>query len=121
MFLEAFAPLQARVGRAEITQALTCAGYLLISAFLIWAGARLPGLVVAVVGAAIAWYLSNRRWHLIHDTPTTRIRSAAQGFVELCGTAELSPGQPPLAFNGLPACVWYEVVINDASVSSGGA
>ena len=69
MFFEAFAPLQARVGRAEITQALTCAGYLLVSAFLMWAGAKLPGLIVAVIGAAIAWYLSNRRWHLIHDTP----------------------------------------------------
>lgn len=120
MFFEALAPLQARVGRAEIMQALTCAGYLLISAILLWAGAKLPGLIVTVVGAAIAWHLSNRRWHLINDTPTTRVRSAAQGFVELSGTAELSPGQLPLAFNGLPACVWYEVVITDVSVSSGG-
>ena len=115
MFLEAFAPLRVRVGRAEFAQALTCAGYLLISAILLWFGAKLPGLIVAIIGAAIAWYLSNRRWHLIHDTPTTRIRSAAQGLVELHGTAQLSKGQAPLVFNGLPACVWYEVVINDVA------
>ena len=118
MLLAAFAPLRVRVGRAEISQALICAGYLLLGALVLWAGAIVPGLIVTITGAAIAWYLSHRRWHLIHDTPTTRIRSAAQGLVELSGTAELSPGQATLTFNGLPPCVWYEVVINDVSASN---
>ena len=122
MILQAVAPLMVRIGRAEIAQMLTSAGYLLLSAMLLWmavdvgeaAGFVTAAGAVAMAGAAIAWHLSNRRYHLIHDTPTARVRSAAQGYVELVGTAELSDGQAPLSFNGLPACVWYEVVISEA-------
>jgi hypothetical protein len=120
--LNAFAPMMVHIGRAEITQALTSAGYLLVSAMCMWLAldgdfTRTPAIAaaaVALVGAAIAWFLSNRRWHLIHDTPTARVRSAAQGYVELVGVAALSPGQAPLAFNGLPPCVWFQVIISDA-------
>jgi len=115
-----------RIGRAELAQVLMSAGYLLISALLAWtglqyrsSGLQLAAVLVALAGAAIAWHLSNRRWHLIHDTPTTRVRSAAQGFVELVGLAELSQGQAPLAFNGLPPCVWFEVVITARSKETG--
>jgi hypothetical protein len=119
MLMNSLAPLFVRIGRAELIQALTSAGYLVVSAGLLWASlethsrALLPGAVaVTLTGAAAAWYLANRRFHLIHDTPTARVRSAAQGYVELMGIADLSPGQHLLAFNGLPPCVWFEVVIS---------
>lgn len=118
MLTDALAPLLVRIGRAELIQALTSAGYLLLSATLLWAGVqagaeafRLGAVAVTLTGAAAAWYLANRRFHIIHDTPTALLRSAAQGYVELVGIAELSPGQALLSFNGLPPCVWFEVVI----------
>ena len=47
------------------------------------------------------------RSRLLADTPTSRIRSAAQGYVELQGTARMLSGQPIVApLSGLP-CVWY--------------
>ena len=119
MLTDAFAPLLVRIGRAQFIQALTSAGYLLLSAAMLWAGLEahtdtltLVAIAVTLLGAATAWYLANRRFHFIHDTPTARVHSAAQGFVELVGTADLSPGQHLLAFNGLPPCVWFEVVIS---------
>ena len=115
-------PLRVRLGRAEFIQSLISAGYLLLGGTLIWLGwqqgpsqwFRIVGAMIIVVGAAFAWHASRRRAHLIADTPTTRIRSAAQGYVEVVGEASLFPGQAPLAFNGLPPCVWFEVVIADA-------
>lgn len=115
-----FAPLLIRVGRAELIQASIGAGYLLLGAAMVWIGlaTRSDGLLLAAAavvaaGAAWAWHLSNRRWHLIHDTPTALLRSAAQGYTEIAGIADLSPGQHPLSINGLPPCVWFEVVITD--------
>ncbi len=126
MLMHAVAPLMVRIGRAELVQAVTSAGYLAVSAALLWwsrtgtPGLAAAGCVVALAGAALAWHLSNRRYHLIHDTPTARVRSAAQGLTELVGTAELSPGQAPLAFNGLPSCVWFEVVISESDPAGRG-
>ncbi|GAB4356328.1 MAG: GIDE domain-containing protein [Methylohalobius sp. ZOD2] len=49
-----------------------------------------------------------RRARLIEDTPTARIRSAPQGYVELEGEAVILPGEPVYApLSGRP-CVWYE-------------
>lgn len=48
-----------------------------------------------------------RRARLIEDTPTSRIRSASQGYVELDGTAELMEGDPILAPLTLSRCTWY--------------
>jgi multidrug resistance efflux pump len=53
----------------------------------------------AGVGAAGLWY--GFRWwrwaRLIEDTPTSQVRSAAQGLVELVGTARGMPGAPVIA------------------------
>ncbi|MCX7200666.1 MAG: hypothetical protein NTW37_22450 [Proteobacteria bacterium] len=55
----------------------------------------------------LAWAGNYRRWRLIVDTPTSRIGSAAQGYVELAGTAHW-PGDAPLTSElaGVPCC-WY--------------
>ncbi len=58
----------------------------------------------------VALYFSFRNLHrarLIEDTPTSRIRSAPQGYVELIGAAAMMSGEPVIApLSGLPCCWW---------------
>ena len=74
------------------------------------------GIGVAVLAAGCA-YASWRTWRhvshirLIEDTPTAKIRSAPQGYVELEGTGKLMDSPPIIAkLSGLP-CVWYRYKI----------
>jgi hypothetical protein len=75
-------------------------------------------IVVALLAAAALacfffafWFL--RKARLLEDTPTSRIRSAAQGYVELDGVGRLLDG-PTIAspLTGLP-CVWWEYCIEE--------
>jgi len=69
--------------------------------------------VLAVVAALGAWFLRRglKRARILEDTPTSLIRSAAQGYCELNGYAVLLPGatvRSPLS--GATCCWWwYEV------------
>lgn len=74
------------------------------------------GITVAVLAAGSA-FCSWRTWRhvshirLIEDTPTAKIRSAPQGYVELEGTGKLMDGPPIIAkLTGLP-CVWFRYKI----------
>jgi hypothetical protein len=74
------------------------------------------GFVVTALAAGSA-YCSWRTWRhvsnirLIEDTPTCKIRSAPQGYVELEGLGKLMDGPPIIAkLSGLP-CVWYRYKI----------
>lgn len=63
----------------------------------------------ALAGMAIvsflAWAANYRRYRHIHDNPTSRVASAAQGYVELFGRAELLPGgNLASSRTGLPCC-----------------
>ncbi len=61
--------------------------------------------------AFIAWLLSLQRLMRIEGTPTSKIASAAQGYVELVGRARVHPGGALRSrFTMLP-CVWYQYVI----------
>lgn len=63
------------------------------------------GLMMAL--SLVAWLAALRRMRMITDTPTSRVASAAQGYVELQGTGRPLGGLPlrsPLT--GLP-CLWY--------------
>ncbi len=66
------------------------------------------------VAAPLCFYFGFRNWRLarlIDDTPLSRIRSAAQGYVELSGVARRTDGQPLLApLTQLP-CVWWQFKI----------
>jgi hypothetical protein len=44
---------------------------------------------------------------LIQDTPTSSIRSANQGYVELSGVGELLPGEPILTPHSKQLCLWF--------------
>ncbi|MCU7838421.1 MAG: hypothetical protein KZQ94_03450 [Candidatus Thiodiazotropha sp. (ex Troendleina suluensis)] len=62
----------------------------------------------------VALYFAFRNLHrarLIEDTPTSRIRSAPQGYVELIGEAAMMRGEPIIApLSGMPCCWWrYKV------------
>lgn len=69
------------------------------------------------VAAALACFLFSfhylRKARLIEDMPTSRIRSAAQGYVELDGVGRLMDG-PAIAgpLTGLP-CLWWEYRIEE--------
>jgi len=64
-------------------------------------------LVAALLSALVAWLLALRRLRAIRDTPTSRIASAAQGYVELIGKGRPLPGQEVLSpAHSLP-CLWY--------------
>lgn len=70
----------------------------------------LPPLAAA---SAFAWVSVYRRQRAISDTPTSTINGAAQGYVELHGSAEQPTGseiRSPLT--SLP-CVWYKFVTEE--------
>lgn len=75
-------------------------------------------IAVAVLAAGCA-FCSWRTWRnvshirLIEDTPTAKIRSAHQGYVELEGVGKLMDGPPIVAkLSGLP-CVWFRYKIEE--------
>ena len=66
--------------------------------------------IIAVV-AFVAWMLSLRRLLVIGGTPTSKIASAAQGYVELIGRAVAHPGGALRSPSSLLPCVWYQYTI----------
>jgi hypothetical protein len=76
-----------------------------LSSWEFW-GLTLLAAATALVGLyLLVHYLRLAR--TIEDTPTARVRSAHQGYVELAGTAMTMPGEPILGpLTGLECC-WY--------------
>jgi hypothetical protein len=73
---------------------------------------------ILAVWALLSLYFVFRnlfRARLIEDTPTSRIRSAHQGYVELIGEAAMMRGEPIIApLSGTPCCWWrYRVEHKD--------
>jgi hypothetical protein len=67
----------------------------------------------AVVACWIFAFRAIRRARLIEDVPTSKIRSAAQGYVELIGHTEVMEGPVIVApLSGL-SCVWYRYRIEE--------
>ncbi len=59
----------------------------------------------------LAWASAWRRTRAVDDTPTSRIASAAQGYVELIGAGKALAGTPLLSpANQLP-CLWYRCIV----------
>ncbi len=53
------------------------------------------------------------RYRMIADTPTSRIRSAHQGYVELEGEGRLMQGQPIISPLSKKKCLWYKFKIEE--------
>ena len=64
-------------------------------------------LTVISVWAFFALWASFKRYRLIHDTPTSKVRSAAQGFVEFYGAAKMLDGEPIIAPLTRQPCCWW--------------
>ena len=76
------------------------------------------GVAILVGGAAAL--RSFRRARLIEDTPTSRIRSAAQGYVAIAGNARLLPGSENRAPLTQRPCVWWRYRISKRTESGSG-
>ena len=60
-----------------------------------------------------AWAANYRRYRQIHDLPTSRVASAAQGYVELSGKSRLLPGQPVSSRLSSQTCCWYAYQVEE--------
>ncbi len=62
-----------------------------------------------------AWVSAYRRYRQIHDLPTSKVASAAQGYVELFGRSDRLDGEPLVSkLSGLPCC-WFRYYIERKS------
>ena len=75
-------------------------------------------LAICATASFVCWYRALMKKRLMENVPTSRIASAAQGYVEIRGTVEKVPGCTVTgALSGTP-CVWYRYMISEASRES---
>lgn len=60
-----------------------------------------------------AWIANYRRYRTIQDFPTSKVASAAQGYVELFGRAELLDGEPIRSRLSHTTCCWYSFRVEE--------
>jgi len=72
----------------------------------------LSGSVVATLWCLYFMVRAFRSRRIMQDTPTSKIRSASQGFVEISGNARALDGALTSPGKG-KACVWYRVIARD--------
>jgi hypothetical protein len=75
-------------------------------------GSWLVALPILAVSAFVYWFSAYRRKRAVQDAPTSKIATAAQGYVELCGTAEAAPGSTLTGPVSRKPCVWYSYGIS---------
>lgn len=68
-------------------------------------------LAAAALGGGWLGFRRLRRARLIEDTPTQRLRSAAQGYVEFEGVARWIPGPEIRSPLSRTACVWWRYAV----------
>ena len=71
------------------------------------------GAGVVTLAAFIGCFVFLHRARLMENMPTSRLRSAAQGYVELEGDARLMEGPPIVAPLTLTKCVWWSFRIEE--------
>ena len=75
--------------------------------------AALVGLLLFVFVALLVFaYGAFKRYRSMDATATSKIRSAAQGYVELKGLAELLPNDVIVSPFSNSRCVWYHCTID---------
>ncbi len=62
-----------------------------------------------------AWTANYRRYLQIAGTPLSNIATAAQGYVEIAGQAEMPEGTPFNSKLSLTPCVWYQYQVEEKS------
>lgn len=71
--------------------------------------------LVLAAAAAAGGVLQWRRARAFEDTPTSKIRSAAQGYVEFSGHARALPGDPIVSPLSGRRCVWWQYRVEERS------
>ncbi|MGQ0579820.1 MAG: hypothetical protein ACT4PQ_13050 [Betaproteobacteria bacterium] len=100
--------------RERVLDPLVLGGYLVllgIGAQLESRGGWVTALALIVFVAFFAWMMSLRRARAIGDMPTSRIGSAAQGYVELVGQGRNQRDFPVLSKLTQLPCLWYRYVV----------
>jgi len=72
--------------------------------------------VVSAVVSVVSLYLYFKflsRYRIMQGTATSLIRSAAQGYNEFKGVAQMLPGEPIIAPLTRQACVWYSYKVEE--------
>ncbi|MDX1432817.1 MAG: EF-hand domain-containing protein [Gammaproteobacteria bacterium] len=108
------------MSRGNLLNFIISAGYAVLAGILVVVGhsENVPALhgaaaAVLVVGAMLAWFGSHKRLRVIADTPTSLLRSATQGYVELIGECRPIPGAGLLSYGRIPPCLWYAVLVSE--------
>lgn len=72
-------------------------------------------LVLIGILSFVAWLAAHHRYQIIAYTPSSRIGTAAQGYVELYGQADVHPDTQPIGFRSGPPSVWYRYRVQRVS------
>ena len=73
-----------------------------------------PWALLAMCGVSfVAWLGNYRRYRQISDLPTSKVASAAQGYIELLGRSELIEGHSLYSKLGMVPCCWYHYQIEE--------
>ena len=71
-----------------------------------------PFALAAMTGVSFfAWIANYRRYRQVEDLPTSKVASAAQGYVELLGKSMPIPDSPVLAALSHLPCCWYRYCV----------
>lgn len=70
-------------------------------------------LAVAAAAALVRGFMFLLKKRMIEDIPTSKVRSAAQGYVELEGRCALIDGPPIVSPLTGSHCVWYRYVVQE--------
>ena len=73
--------------------------------------------VAASIALIVVGFALISRARLMEDTPTSLIRSAAQGYVELSGHARLLPGPPIVSPLSDTPCAWWSYRVQERNSS----
>lgn len=96
--------------RSQYAEALTSGGYVILLVMAMFAnGKASPILYFALLAvfAFASWLATFKRAQAIAQLPTSRIGSAAQGYVELYGRASLEKDFINVAPHSGKQCLWY--------------
>ena len=103
--------------RPDRTGGMLAAGVAGLAMVAIYTGPPFRQAAVVLIGIAalFGWLRAIHHSRLILDTPTSRIASAAQGYIELFGEGLPLSGTPLLSpMNGLPV-LWYRLKVEQKS------
>lgn len=94
--------------------ALGIQGFAVATAFHVGgATAFLVAAIIVLAVGAFAWTYAYRRHRAVADTPTSRVASAPQGFVELFGTARPHDGRFLAGKLTGSRCVWFRFTVEE--------